>query len=368
MLHRITILSAALVFALLALPLGVLSQGGETAGQSTSEEVSIEQPEGDTAAEEASEAQEEQEETEQVEESTETVETTGEGDAEETEQAEDIQIRVLMSDGTVETMELEEYLWGVLAAEMPANFWGEALKAQAVAARTYTLYQMEHPKDAHPEADVCTDYTCCQAWISREDRLAQWPEEEQENYAGRISAALRLTAGEILTWDGDPILAVFHASSAGWTRSAASVWGTDVPYLVSVESPEGEGDAPNYYSVVTMSGEEFSALFLDTYPEADLSGAVSDWFSAPETDENGMPCSYVVGGVTVTVQELRSLCGLRSATFTVECSEDEVTFYVTGYGHGVGMSQYGANVLAGQGLSYQEILEHYYPGTELVQE
>lgn len=373
MLHRITILSAALMLALLALPLSVLpSETSLSSGASLSVQRDTEpEPAPVPAAEEPQTTSEEQtvdppQETEGQAAETAPEETTSQQTqpSQATEPA-TTTLRVLMPDGTVEDLELEDYLWGVLAAEMPVTFRGEALKAQAVAARTYTLYQLNHRKDAHPEADVCTDYACCQAWISREDRLAQWPEEEQQAYANRISAALRLTAGQILTWEGEPILAVFHASSAGRTRSAQSVWGSEVPYLVSVESPEGEGDAPNYYSVVTMTGQEFSDLFLDAYPEADLSGPLSDWFSEPELDDSGAPSSFSVGGVTVTAQELRSLCGLRSATFEVECGEEEITFYVTGYGHGVGMSQYGANTLANQGLTCQEILAHYYPGTEL---
>ena len=134
---------------------------------------------------------------------------------------------------------------------------------------------------------------------------------------------------------------------------------------MSVESPEGEGDAPNYYSVVSMSAEDFRTRFLAAHPEAELSGDCSGWFAEAQTDDSGAVSALTVGGVTVTAQELRSICELRSASFEVECQEDAVTFYVTGYGHGVGMSQYGANVMAKSGSSYQDILAHYYPGTTL---
>lgn len=371
MLHRITILSAALMLALLALPLSVLpgetSLSPETAlsSQQETEPAAAQTAEEPEAVADAGPSDPAEETKGQAEDAAPDETVSQAEQASEAAESTPTTLRVLMPDGTVENLELEDYLWGVLAAEMPVTFRGEALKAQAVAARTYTLYQLSHSKDAHPEADICTDYACCQAWISQEDRLAQWPEEEQETYASRISAALRLTEGQVLTWEEEPILAVFHASSAGRTRSAQSVWGSEVPYLVSVESPEGEEDAPNYYSVVTLTGQEFSDLFLAAYPEADLSGSPSDWFSEPELDDSGAPSSFSVGGVSVTAQELRSLCGLRSATFEVECDGEQVTFYVTGYGHGVGMSQYGANALANQGLSWQEILAHYYPGTEL---
>lgn len=368
MLHRITLLSAALILALLVLPLGVLPRAQPSAElparqdqAETGEEEQAPAPAPSLEAETAQPAaQEPSDEAQSVEPSSDP-ETSQQADSPSGE----IQLRVLLPGGTTETMGLEDYLWGVLAAEMPASFQEEALKAQAVAARTYTLYHLAHPKEAHPEADVCTDYACCQAWISREDRLAQWPEEEEQSCADRITAALEATQGQVLTWEGEPILAVFHASSAGKTRSAQAVWGRSVPYLVSVDSPEGEGDAPNYYSVVTLAAQEFSDLFLAAYPAADLSGPCESWFSPPETDDSGAPAAFTVGGVTVTAQQLRSLCGLRSATFEVECGEDKVTFYVTGYGHGVGMSQYGANVLAEQGMDYAEILAHYYPGTEL---
>lgn len=368
MLHRITLLSAALILALLVLPLGVLPRAQPSAelparqdqaetGEEERAPAPVPTPEEETAQ---PAAQEPSDEAQSVEPSS-GPETSQQADSPSGE----IQLRVLLPDGTTETMGLEDYLWGVLAAEMPASFQEEALKAQAVAARTYTLYHLAHPKEAHPEADVCTDYACCQAWISREDRLAQWPEEEQQSCADRITAALEATRGQVLTWEGEPILAVFHASSAGKTRSAQAVWGRSVPYLVSVDSPEGEGDAPNYYSVVTLAAQEFSDLFLAAYPAADLSGPCESWFGSPETDDSGAPAAFTVGGVTVTAQQLRSLCSLRSATFEVECGEDKVTFYVTGYGHGVGMSQYGANVLAEQGMTYSEILAHYFPGTEL---
>ncbi|MBQ3090285.1 MAG: stage II sporulation protein D [Oscillospiraceae bacterium] len=274
------------------------------------------------------------------------------------------EITLLRPDGTPETMTLEDYLWGVVAAEMPASFHPEALKAQAVAARSYTACRLLEGSDRHPEANVCADFGCCQAWMSREERMERWG-EEGEGYAGKISDAIAATAGEYLVWESLPALAVFHASSDGATRSAQSVWGQQLPYLVSVSSPEGEQDAPNYYSTVSYPAEEFAALFLSLWPEADLSGDCGGWFSAPEREEGGGLSSLQVGGVRVTAQELRTLCALRSASFEVSCQDGTVTFQVTGYGHGVGMSQYGANVLAKQGSDYRQILAHYYPGTEI---
>lgn len=265
-------------------------------------------------------------------------------------------------DGEERTLTLEEYLWGVVAAEMPASFEPEALKAQAIAARTYTLYRLAHPKGTH-STDLCGDYTCCQAWISQENRMESWG-DDAETYAEKITAAIRDTDGEIAVSGGEPILAVFHASSGGKTRSAEEVWGGSYSYLTAVESPEGE-EVPNYYSTVTVSAEEFREKLTAAYPEADLSGDVSAWLGAMTWDEGGLPLTLEVGGVEIPTKELRTLFGLRSATLTAEVQDGNVVFSVTGYGHGVGMSQYGANVLAKEGKTAEEIIQWYYTGAEI---
>lgn len=368
MLHRVVLLSVLITLALLLLPLSaplpaqVLLPPEQTGTQ-------------EAAAQET--AEREQSEETPSEPTSETPSQAGEGaDPEETptagpeEEAAPLlpeTVTLLRDDGSTQELALEDYLWGVVAAEMPAAFQPEALKAQAVAARSYACYQLLYPDDRHPEADVCTDFGCCQAWISREDRLEKWEDDREAEYAEKIKAAVSETAGEILVYEAQPVLAVFHASSAGSTRSAQAVWGQALPYLIPVSSPEDEEDAPNYYSVVEMTAEDFSTRFLAQYSKADLSGSCEGWFSEAETDDSGGPGRFQVGGVSVTAQELRSLCGLRSATFEVSCAEDLITFHVTGYGHGVGMSQYGANVMAKEGSDYREILAHYYPGTELTE-
>ncbi|MCD7920829.1 MAG: stage II sporulation protein D [Clostridiales bacterium] len=274
-----------------------------------------------------------------------------------------VEVTVLL-DGEHCTLPLDEYLWGVVAAEMPAAFQEEALKAQAIAARTYTLYRMAHGTDSHDEA-LCGDPNCCQAWISREERLAAWPEENGEAYAEKIAAAIADTDGVYLTYAGEPLLAVFHASSGGFTRSALEVWGQELPYLVSVASPEDDSGVPNYYSVVTVEASAFQKAILAEYPDADLSGDPADWFGEVAYDEAGLPVSLTVGGISIATAELRAMFDLRSPTLTAEGDEDGVTFYVTGYGHGVGMSQYGANALAKEGKTAEEILLWYYTGAEL---
>lgn len=269
--------------------------------------------------------------------------------------------------GKVQELELEEYLWGVVAAEMPASFAQDALCAQAVAARTYTLYRMAEPTPNHPEADICGDPGCCQAWISRKERLADWAKSERKECEKKLNNAISQTKGLALYYHDTPIMAAFHAASAGSTKSAEEVWGEAYPYLQEVPSPEDDSMVPNYYSTVTVSREEFSQAFLSAYPKAKLDGDCEGWFTDTQFDEAGLPTAMVVGGVTAPTGRIRTLFGLRSASFSVECQEDSVTFYVTGYGHGVGMSQYGANALAKEGKNFREILEWYYPGTELTE-
>jgi stage II sporulation protein D len=269
-------------------------------------------------------------------------------------------------DGETQTMTLETYLWGVVAAEMPAAFQPAALEAQTIAARTYTLYRLNNPSKNHPNADICGDPGCCQAWISTQERLENWDSRYQQDYAQKITDALTNTDGLALYYDGQPILAAFHAASAGSTKSAKEVWGQDYPYLQAVDSPEDDSLVPNYYSTVSMDKEEFVETFSPVYPKADLSSKdCSDWFGEETFDDAGLPTAIEIGGITVETSSVRALFSLRSASFTVECEGDTITFYVTGYGHGVGMSQYGANALAKEGKTAEEILEWYYQGAEL---
>ena len=273
-------------------------------------------------------------------------------------------VRVRMEDGTAATLTLADYLWRVVAAEMPASFEREALRAQAVTARTYTLYQMgigTNPN--HPEADMCTDIACCQAYLDPDQAAANWGDGASA-YAAKITDAVSSTDGQAIFYEGALIDAVFFSSAAGRTLDAVEVWGGSVPYLTGVESPEGE-EVPNYHTTVAVSLEDFRETFLAQYPQADLSGDPSGWFQSLRPTSSGGVNTVEVGGVVVKGSELRSLFGLRSAHFTVTAGAEGVTFSVTGYGHGVGMSQYGANAMARAGASWQEILEHYYTGVTI---
>lgn len=269
-------------------------------------------------------------------------------------------VRVLDGD-TVKKMTLAEYLVGVVRAEMPATFEREALRAQAVAARTYTLYKIENGGNHGDTADVCTDSTCCQAYISEEAARANWG-SHADDYEAKIEDAVYSTDGQAILYDGQPILAAFHSSSPGQTRSAGEVWLNDLPYLQSVSSPE-KGDAiPNYYSRVEFTAAEFKKKVLAAYPEADLSGSIGSWLCNAVTDSSGSIVTVKVGGVTTKGGSLRSALGLRSACFEWEVQDKKLVFFVTGFGHGVGMSQYGANQMAKDGSDYREILTHYYTG------
>lgn len=270
----------------------------------------------------------------------------------------------LLTGGEVKKLKLDEYLQGVVAAEMPALFPDEALKAQAVAARTYTMKRAsETPAQSHKGAMVCDDPNHCKAYKSLASFAANWGTSQGE-YQEKICAAVSETDGEILLYDNEPISAVFHSSSADKTERAADVWGRDVPYLQSVDSI-GDDAAPNYESKVHVSLDTFRAKVLETYAGANLTGAPEGWFQEIVRSDAGGVMTANVGGVNITGRQLRLMFGLRSTNFTVTASADGVDFATVGYGHGVGMSQYGARGLALQGMEYRAILQHYYTGTAL---
>lgn len=273
-------------------------------------------------------------------------------------------LQVYDGEKTVE-MTMAEYLPGVVRGEMPATFALEALKAQAVAERTFIYYHMQGGrKAAHPDADVCMDYRCCNAWVSREQAKSNWGDNFEE-YDRKILQSVEETDGQVMLYAGKPILAAFHSSSAGITAKSGDAWVSDLPYLVSVESPETAESVPNYYSVNTFTAEQFREKILAEEPEAVLEGSTKGWVTDLQKNSSGRVESATVGGVPIRGTRLRSILGLRSACFTVECGEEDITFRVTGFGHGVGMSQYGADALAREGKSWQEILRWYYRGVSI---
>jgi stage II sporulation protein D len=180
-----------------------------------------------------------------------------------------------------------------------------------------------------------------------------------------LETAVSATDGEYLVYDGEPIQAVFHSSSAGATASGAEIWG-DVPYLVSVDTPETEDTVPNFVSTVEVSLSDFAAALSEAFPDADFSGSADTWLAETTLSDSGRVDNLLVGGVCVTGAEMRKIFSLRSTAFELEYTGSSFLFTVTGYGHGVGMSQYGANIMAQRGSSYSEILLHYYTGAEIV--
>ena len=271
-------------------------------------------------------------------------------------------VRVLSGDTVIE-MDMQDYLTGVLAAEMPADFHPEALKAQAVAARTYALYCAAAGK--HAGADVCTDYHCCQAWLDEAAQQEKWGTDYDANRQ-KLRQAADDTAGQYLSYEGQPVFAAFHASSAGATEDCGQVWNPR-PYLISVSSPEDAETVPGYVSELVCAPLDFRDVLLSACPEADFTGPPEDWLGPVRRDDSGRVAEIVLGGASFQGTAIRSLFSLRSTAFALEYADGHFVFTVIGHGHGVGMSQYGANVMAAQGADYREILAHYYPGTMLVQ-
>jgi len=276
-------------------------------------------------------------------------------------------IKLLHADtGKVEELPIDEYLYGVVAAEMPATFEVEALKAQAVVARTYTIYKIT-TGSKHENADVCTDPNCCQAWISKEDRLAKWPAKDREADWAKIVNAVNSTAGQIITYDGKPIDAFFHANSGGKTEIPANVWGgTGYPYLQVVETA-GEDAYSQYASTVKLSYDDVLKKLKTKYPKVKIDFTKDDDIKIIEYDDSGRVKTVKFGNIQIAGVEARTIFGLKSANFTMvkNAKEKQITFDVVGYGHGVGMSQTGADTLAKEGEKYDEIIKHFYIGVEI---
>lgn len=264
-------------------------------------------------------------------------------------------------------MDFTEYIKGVVAAEMPASFGDEALKAQAVAARSYILTRMQgYERDGtppeHKGAMTCTDPTHCKAWISKETAYQRWG-ESADTYWQKISNNVEATCGIIMTYGGQPVNAVFHSTSSGQTENSKDVWGGDVPYLKSVASP-GDALSPKYESSKQMSIEEFKKKIQSAYPEATWGDTDALIGNIVRSDAGGI-ITLELGGITIKATEFRTLFELSSTHIDFDIESDIITMNMKGNGHGVGMSQYGANYLASQGMGYEEILKTYYTGVEV---
>lgn len=271
-------------------------------------------------------------------------------------------IRLLHSKtGQVEELNIDEYLYGVVSSEMPADFELEALKAQAVVARTYTIFKIKHTK--HDNADICDDPNCCQAWISKEDRMARWDEDKREENWNKIVKVVNETQGKIITYDNEPINAFFHSNSGGTTEVPINVWGggSNYPYLQVVQTA-GEESYKQYNSEVKLSKEEFINKIMDKYPGLEIDWNNSECIKIIEYTESGRVRTIRIGNKDISGVEIRQILGLKSTNFEFKIDKDSITFTVKGYGHGVGMSQTGADSMAKAGANYEEIIKHFYVG------
>lgn len=263
--------------------------------------------------------------------------------------------------GTLQPMEVEEYITSVVAGEVYPSFEPEALKAQAVAARTYLYYKMNGGGCANG-GDICTKSTHCQAFKSQEQMHSQWG-GNYEKYFSAISAAVQATAGEIIKYENKPICALYHSSSVGSTEDCVSVFGGTHPYLVSVKTDADKSEQELTQSL-TLTKEEFIKKINAAFEGANVN-AIS--IKITSYTAAGRVSTLQVGEKTVKATALRTALGLRSTDFTFENNKTSITFYMKGHGHGVGMSQHGAQAMALEGATYKEILTHYYTGTTIEQ-
>mgnify|MGYP000529864710 CR=1 FL=1 len=267
--------------------------------------------------------------------------------------------------GEVEQVKLDDYLCNVVSAEMPATFEQEALKAQTIVARTYTIYKILNKK--HDNADICDDSTCCQAWISKEDRFTRWEENQRESNWQKICNAVNDTSGKIITYENKPIDAFFHSNSGGITEVPVNVWGgTGYPYLQSVET-SGEDAYTQYSSEVVLSQEELINKLKEKYTDISIDFANSDDIKILEYTESTRVKTVKFGNHEISGVEARTLFGLKSTNFEITRDGDNIKFSVKGYGHGVGMSQTGADSMAKQGKNAEDIIKHFYTGVEITE-
>ncbi|MBP1926794.1 stage II sporulation protein D [Sedimentibacter acidaminivorans] len=264
-------------------------------------------------------------------------------------------------------IDFEEYLKGVVASEMPAEFNIEALKAQAVTARTYLLYKIKKFPNGQPEhldAPVCTG-THCQVWNSKDDLIAQHENGWYDKYWGKIEEAVNSTRGQILTYENKIIEPLFHSTSGGRTENSEDVFSTSVPYLRSVESPY-ENNAPKLHDSAKIPISDFIIKLKSVYGDLNITpNNLKEKIQLGSVSEGGKIKSLIIDNQEISGREIRSLFSLNSTNFSFIQSGNQIEIVTTGYGHGVGMSQWGASGMADEGYNYKEILKHYYTNVEI---
>ncbi len=271
--------------------------------------------------------------------------------------------------GQVYTVTMLDYVTGAVLAEMPATFHDEALKAQAVAAHTYAVRQMEK-QIISPDAEllgayISNDSSKFQAFFTTEQAKSFYGDAYDEYY-NKVHSAVSDVISKVLFYDDEPIVAAFHSTSGGKTESAEVIWGSEIEYLIPVDSSFDES-SPSYLEEKTFTSDEVSSRLSNAYPNITLEKKPSKWLSVLDRSSSSTVTSIKAGDIEIHGTEFRSVFSLRSANFTIDYDTDKKLFTITtkGYGHGVGLSQYGANALANDGLTYEEILYHYYSGVEI---
>lgn len=267
---------------------------------------------------------------------------------------------LLTSENKIIELDFDSYIIGVLIGEVPATYEIEALKAQALVARTYTLYKLKNSPNLHDGADMCDDINCCQCYKTKEYAFESWDDVEENEKWAKLEKAVKSTSNQVITYNGEIISAFFHANSGGKTENVKYVWGgKEIPYLQSVA---GNEENP-YQDTKTFTKEKFAEIiksYVSDYKEKDYPIEIVDYTGS------GRVNTLKIGEVQIKATELRKLTGIRSTNFRIEKNENgQITFYTIGYGHGVGMSQEGANSMAKSGSKYDEIIKHYYTGVEI---
>ena len=278
-------------------------------------------------------------------------------------------IRVFLAEeNKIVTMPLEDYLVGVVAAEMPAGFHSEALKAQAIAARTYALKRINHfgkgVNDSHTKAHICTSPKHCQGWLDDGEMKKKWGRWGYWKYQGKILSAVQDTSGQVITYQRELIDPVYHSTCGGKTENAEDIWTYPLPYLKSV-SCKWDRESTKYQAKTLISFQELRDKLgadLEVYPVSGLSG---QQLQVSEKTAGGRIKSLKVGGTVLSGTEFRRRLSLNSTNFTWAFRDEGVEFSTTGYGHGVGLCQYGANGMAKEGKPAQEIIKYYYQGVRI---
>lgn len=253
----------------------------------------------------------------------------------------------------------DEYLYYVVAAEIPASFHTEAIKAQAICSRTYSVKKRQ--SSTHPDgSDMCTDINHCQAYTNDEELKELW-KEDYNYYKNKIKSAIKDTKDMIITYNDEPIDAIYHSSNNGYTENSEDVWQKALPYLRSVKSPDEK--SPNFNYTYHISSEDLYSTIKEKYKKARRSDGIGKI-----TYTKGKNVKTInLYSIDITGVEMRKLFDLKSAAFDIEEKENTVKITTHGYGHGVGLSQYGANEMAHQGKTYKEIIAHYYKDTKISQ-